>query len=102
MVSPTYLERWSKADLLGSCSVSLETAGPDYPGPRFSIEPDKLRALAGFLIETCSSQTDGTGGFVTYGFEAAQNYIAGSSNDYLDDMLDLASETLQCLNWLAS
>lgn len=54
------------------------------------MPPDHLRALAGFIIETCAGQGEGVGGFVTHGFEAAQNYIASSNNTYLEDLVDQA------------
>ena len=78
----------------GTCQVSIETAGPDLRSRAYSIAPNYMRALAGFVIETCANQAGGIGGFVTHGFGAAENYIAGIANDADEHMSSLASKSV--------
>ena len=52
-----------------------------------------MRAIAGFLIETCAGQGNGIGGFVTHGFVAAQNYVSRANNTYEEDLHDLSSKS---------
>ncbi len=57
-----------------------------------------MRALAGFIIETCAGQSAGIGGFVTYGFGTAQNYVANSNNTLVEDMLRQACKYVTICN----
>ena len=76
------LQRTDARLFVGSCTVALEQAGPDDLYPNYlSLSPNKLRGLAGFLIETCANRNGGIGGFVTVNFENAENYIESLPNN---------------------
>ncbi|MCJ1256455.1 hypothetical protein MMC24_004276 [Lignoscripta atroalba] len=50
----------------GSCSISVEYAGPDYAAPSFiDLVPDEIRGMAGYVINQCALQGNGVGGFIT-------------------------------------
>ena len=80
--------------LVGSCTVSIESAGPplsEYLQPSsgslgranyFSISPDKLRGAAGYIIQKCAQESGGIGGYVTLYFAAAGEVAGKSRRQY--------------------
>lgn len=77
----------------GTCKVTIEPAGPSY-GKAYKYasylkhEPDKMRALAGYVIDMCAHKGQGIGGFVTVGMKAAENYVRGALNEPWEDAQD--------------
>lgn len=41
----------------------------------FSIMPDALRGIAGFLIQKCAQEQGGLGGYITLHFSAAEEWL---------------------------
>ena len=68
------------------CRVSIETAGPYEHLPHsVLLSPQKIRGLAGFLIQKCAVENRGPGGFITMGLEKTLAYThnqASSHNPY--------------------
>ena len=81
---------------LGSCTVSIESAGPGKETHwvnaesqnYFSISPDELRGIAGFLIQACAQERNGIGGFITMRFSAAGNWLASLATSFSELVSD--------------
>ena len=59
-----------------SCQIAIEPAGPNYGSlPYLAFSPDKLRGLAGYVIQKCAQEGNGKGGFVTVGLDGAEHYL---------------------------
>ena len=50
----------------------MEVAGPNLP-PTFSIPPDEIKGMAGYVIQQCVQS--GTGGFITKNFSNMLDYL---------------------------
>ena len=76
---------------LGSCRVSIETAGPPEHLPHsVLLRPRELRGLAGFLIQKCAVENRGIGGFVTIGFTSALSYIHNPTKTWGGNFLTIS------------
>ena len=63
---------------LGDCDISVEIAGLDMES--FSLRPDTVRELAGWVINRCV-QGPGFGGFATLGINNLINYVVNPATD---------------------
>ena len=65
----------------GDCDVSVEIAGPASHLVRdFSISPDTIRGMAGWVIDRCVTHLS-IGGFVTGSLENMVDYVTGNDTD---------------------
>ena len=97
--SPSAAQKMPVVHKQGSCTVSIEPAGPDYLTRHFfSVSPNAMRGLAGYLIEKCPNQHGGVGGFVTLGLSYAQDYISSLDNSIAEDIRNASSTKAQSSN----
>ena len=69
----------------GSCSVTIEVAGP-VEGTYYNIAPSTIRGLAGWVIDRCIISSHGIGGFVTYELSSFIDPIVGSTVERFPEM----------------
>ncbi len=87
-----HVSQYSDGSSSGSCTVSIESAGPGKESPweraeqqnYFSIPPDELRGVAGYLIQKCAEEGNGIGGFMTMRFEATERWLDSLANTASD------------------
>ena len=74
--SPSNARRLPYTVYDAGCTISIEAAGPNAAHTDFfAVSPNRLRGLAGYVIQKCPVENAGIGGFVTLGMNHAASFI---------------------------